>query len=565
MSGLRSRCLSFKFAAVMLVLCLAALAAPLAAGASAATNPLVRTTKYGSLEGRTTTGIETTNKAWAWLGVPYAKPPVEELRWKAPRDPQPWSGVRQAKTLPGSSLQMGSFILNLDYWTYDKPVGSEDSLYLNVWTPRNTGTKRPVIFWIHGGANILGESATPAYDGTNFAAQNNAVFVSINYRLGKLGWFAAPALRTGDPLDDSGNYGTLDCIKALQWVHDNIAAFGGDPGNVTIAGQSAGGAHVMEMLISPLAKGLFQRAFSMSGPPINSSMDAAERSANATIRRLLIKDGYASDDQGAEQFMQEKGNAWVVSYMRSKPAADILDPVSFEADTLNPELNIAMIRDGSVLPGSVLSQVASGKYTKVPTILSSTKEEMKFFLPFYMGNKTEAEVAKMAREVDINSPAVQSGDSGIPLSQFIDPLYQPFYDLIAQSTSLLMFKFFGVAYVGYCMSKRQGNLYTYQFNWDEEPKPMDKLLGACHAMDIPFIFHNFDVSDNQITRVSWCNKTRTAREKLSSVMMRYLAQFVRTGNPNRTGLPTWKPWKGMDAHTMVFDTTSHLKSGPPRY
>jgi para-nitrobenzyl esterase len=562
---MRGKYLSFKLSAVIVVLCLVALAAPLAVGASAASNPLVRTTKYGTVEGKTTTGIQTTNKAWAWLGIPYAKPPVGELRWRAPQDPDSWSGIRQAKALPGPSMQMGSFILNLDYWTYDKPVGSEDSLYLNVWTPRNTLSKRPVIFWMHGGANILGESATPAYEGTNFAAQNNAVFVSINYRLGKLGWFAAPSLRTGDPLDDSGNYGTLDCIKALKWVHDNIAAFGGDPNNVTIAGQSAGGAHVMEMLISPLAKGLFQRAFSMSGPPINSSMEAAEISANGTIHKLLIKDGYASNDQEAEQFMAEKGNAWVASYMRSKPAADILDPVSFEADTLNPSLNISMIKDGYVLPGSVLELVASGNYTKVPTILSSTKEEMKFFLPFYMGNKTEAEFAKMAREIDLNSPAVQNGDSGIPLSEFLDPIYQPLYNLIARSTTVMMFKLFGVSYVGYCMSKRQGNLYTYQFNWDEEPKPMDFLMGACHAMDIPFMFHNFDVSDSQITRISWCNKTKAAREKLSNTMMHYLAQFVRTGNPNRIGLPTWKPWKGLDAHTMVFDTTSYLKSGPPRY
>ena len=166
-----------------------------------------------------------------------------------------------------------------------------------------------------------------------------------------MGWFAAPALRTGDPLGDSGNYGTLDIIKALKWVRDNIAAFGGDPKNITIMGQSAGAMDVFSMLASPLAKGLFHRAFSMSGPPLSSPLEAAENSANKTIYNLLIKDGYASNDQEAQQFMDVKGNAWVADYMRSKPAADLLAPVSFNMDELNPSTNISIIQDGYVIPG----------------------------------------------------------------------------------------------------------------------------------------------------------------------------------------------------------------------
>ena len=321
----------------------------------------------------------------------------------------------------------------------------------------------------------------------------------------------------------------------------------------------------MEMLVSPLAKGLFQRAFSMSSGPLSSPLKAAENSANKTIYDLLIKDGYASNDQEAQQFMDVKGNAWVADYMRSKPAADLLAPVSFNMDELNPSTNISIIQDGYVIPGPVIETISSGKYTKVPTILSSTRDEMKFFLPLVIGTNSEAGFAKIASEGDINSPTFQTGDTGIPLKEFLSPLVSPFYNLLAQSVSLVMFKYWGVILTGYVMSKRQNNVYTYQFNWDEELKPIDFLLGACHAMDIPFMFHNFDIGDSQMLRMCWCEKTRKSREVLSSAMMRYLAQFVRTGNPNRSGLPVWKPWRGMEAHTMVFDTPFYLRSGPPKY
>ncbi len=218
----------------------------------------------------------------------------------------------------------------------------------------------------------------------------------------------------------------------------------------------------MEMLASPLAKGLFQRAFSMSSGPLSSPLKAAENSANKTIYDLLIKDGYASNDQEAQQFMDAKGNAWVADYMRSKPAADLLAPVSFNMDELNPSTNISIIQDGYVIPGPVLDRIASGSYTKVPTILSSTRDKLKFNLPLVpgIGAKTEAGFAKLAREADINSPTFQTGDTGIPLKEFLSPLVSPFYNLLAQSVSLVMFKYWGVILTGYDMSKRQNNVYT---------------------------------------------------------------------------------------------------------
>jgi para-nitrobenzyl esterase len=557
MSGVRSgRHLSFKFSALVLVLCLAALALPMAAPVSAAGDSLIRVTRYGLVEGKAVTGIETTNKAWAWLGVPYAKPPVGMLRWKAPRDPEPWSGIRQAKTFSSCCMQPSSWILNLNYETYNKPVGSEDSLYLNVWTPQTTGGRRPVIIFFHGGANLLGESATPAYNGANFAAQNNAVFVSCNYRLGQLGWFAPPALRTGDPRDDSGNYGTLDCIQALKWIRDNIAAFGGDPNNVTISGQSAGGMMVCMMLVSPLATGLFQRAFCISGGPLTQSLETAELAANATIHRFLVKDGYASNYAECRRFMDKKGKAWIASYLRSKPAKEFISPVS-----TGPEALTGLItnhEDGYVIPKGAVQRLSSGNYNRVPTILSSTRDEMKFFLPVILGNGNERGFAKLAREIDINSKQFQAGNTGEPLQKILSQIWWPVYNAMSRSlTDASMAA--GVKNTASLMAKWQKNVYTYRFDWDEEPKPIDFLMGAAHAMDVPFLFHNFDRYDDQMTRACWCKKTLKGREKLSSAMTRYLAQFMRTGNPNRWPLPVWKPWTNENQRTMIFDTNYYLK------
>jgi para-nitrobenzyl esterase len=557
MSGVRSgRNLSFKFSALVLVLCVAALVLPMAAPAASAVDPLVRMTKYGLVEGKAVTGIETTNKAWAWLGMPYAKPPVGELRWKAPREPDPWSGIRPAKAFSKCCMQPSSWILNLNYETYNQPVGSEDSLYINVWSPRKTGGRRPVIIFFHGGANILGESATPAYNGANFAAQNNAVFVSCNYRLGQLGWFAPPALRTGDPLDDSGNYGTLDCIKALKWIRDNIAAFGGDPNNVTISGQSAGGMMVCMMLVSPLAKGLFQRAFCISGGPVTQSLSTAEVAADATIHRLLVKDGYASNYTECQQFMEKMGNVWIASYLRSKPAEDFVYPLSTGPEALTGF--ITNQEDGYVIPKGAVEHLAEGNYNRVPTILSSTRDEAKFFLAVVLCNGQEWGFAKMARELDINSKRFQAGRTGEPLQKILNPVWWPTYDAMSRSMTEASFTTM-TQHTASLMAKWQKDVYNYRFDWDEEPKPIDFLMGAAHAMDVPFLFHNFDRYDDQMTRACWCNKSRKGREKLSSAMTRYLAQFMRTGNPNRFGLPRWKPWTTSSHRTMIFDTRYHLK------
>ena len=202
----------------------------------------VAVTRFGVLRGRPDDA-----DTWSWKGIPFAAPPVGELRWRAPRDPAPWAGVRDASRFGGRAVQFSPIGGGIS--------GTEDCLYLNVWRPRDAETGLPVYVWIHGGGNSLGAAdMVPDYYGHRVAAVSRVVFVSVNYRLGPFGWLALPALREGvSAEDDSGNFGTLDLVHALRWIRDNIAAFGGDPRTVMISGESAGGMNVLSLIASPFA------------------------------------------------------------------------------------------------------------------------------------------------------------------------------------------------------------------------------------------------------------------------------------------------------------------------
>ncbi|MCP4195962.1 MAG: carboxylesterase/lipase family protein, partial [Proteobacteria bacterium] len=211
------------------------------------TNSPVVDTQFGQVE-----AIEDVNSTWVWKAIPFAKPPVNNLRWKAPQDPDPWEEVRKETEFGSDCIQNAN-----------TPRGDEDCLYLNVWRPQNDDTKRPVFLYIHGGGNNVGSTNSSDIYGANLADAEDMVVVTSNYRLGPLGWFAHSSLRTGDSgneYDDSGNFGTLDLVKALNWISKNIEAFGGDPENVTIAGQSAGCHNVLSLLISPEAENIFHHA-----------------------------------------------------------------------------------------------------------------------------------------------------------------------------------------------------------------------------------------------------------------------------------------------------------------
>ena len=301
-------------------------------------SPLV-TTRFGVVGAR-----DDVDQTWVWKAIPYARPPVGDLRWRAPREPLPWAGLRNPVSFSTACTQYSAVLPGVIF-------GSEDCLYLNVWRPKSDDGGLPVYVWIHGGGNSIGSAtATSENYGSSVASRSHLVFVSFNYRLGPFGWFSHPALREGvSAADDSGNYGTLDIIQALKWVQQNIGAFGGDPKNVTIAGESAGGFNVLSLLISPPAKGLFQRAMSESGAAITHGLDEADAKSRELLARVIARDRKVLTHPNGEVLAAAMSNEAIRSYLRSRDDRDIL--LCYSTWAFGMVDNPSILRDGAVIPG----------------------------------------------------------------------------------------------------------------------------------------------------------------------------------------------------------------------
>ncbi len=473
--------------------------------------PVARTA-YGYVAGR-----EDRDGTWVWKAVPFARPPVGELRWKAPREPEPWSGVRYRGAFARPAVQYLPLTGRI--------VGTEDCLYLNVWRPRSYQTRLPVYVWIHGGGNSTGSANyVRFYLGHRLASHGNLVFVSVNYRLGPLGWFSHPALREGLAAeDDSGNFGTLDLVQALRWVRDNIAAFGGDPGAVTIAGESAGALNVLSLLVCPPAAGLFHRAVIQSA--VVSARDPAEgeRRARQVILRLLQRSGEARGPAQAEERLAAMRPEQVRAFLRGFSARRLL--LCYPPGPSGMINNPSPLADGAVLPADGFAALQRGDYAaKVPVIIGSNRDEYKGFL-FVAG-----------------SPAWRS------------ELYQA-----AARFGSERWKAEAVDSVARRLSAAPGQppVHAYLFAWgspDERgssplPGNWGQRLGAFHSIEIPFFLGTNSIEGSLAGTVLNTRANRAGREALSSAMQRYLVAFVRTGDPNPEGvrdgsaaLPHWAAW-----------------------
>jgi para-nitrobenzyl esterase len=311
-----------------------------------AKSDIERHTRFGPVVGVDDSG---TTGTYAWKGVPFAKPPVGELRWKAPVDPDPWKAARVTQQFGNACVQYGRIYgpgANNRYdptigTTLNQAVGSEDCLYLNIWRPADRRGGRPVIVFVHGGSNVSGYTADPVYDGAALAESADAVVVTVSYRLGIFGFLNVSQLQSGvDAQEDSGNFALLDIIKALHFIRDNIANFGGNPTNVTLMGQSAGAIDVYALLTTPATVDarpqLFHRAAPLSGgislasnlppgriPTLNpASLYAAQ--GNRLLYEQVIADGFATDLAGAAAWVASQTPAQVASYLRSKTPASLL-------------------------------------------------------------------------------------------------------------------------------------------------------------------------------------------------------------------------------------------------
>ncbi len=496
----------------------------------------------------------------AWYGVPFAKPPVNDLRWKAPQPETPWAKTLMAATPCQPCTQYVNMLSNYPAEYDGQVMGSEDCLYLNIWAPDTAGQK-PVMFWVHGGGNSIGEGA--AYNGKMLAEKHNVVVVAINYRLGPLGWFAHPALRdeNGTPEDRSGNFGTLDIVRALEWVQANIAVFGGDKNKVTLFGESAGAFNTLSMLASPLSEGLFHRAIAQS-PVIewvagNSNwqpMSVAENyvddavpgyptSSRETVNHLLMADGLAADRQAAKQLQDAMADEAIEAYLRAMPAAKLILAYGTEPQFGGMIIMPTGIQDGYVLPRKdPLSVFKAGEYHKVPIMLGTNRDEYKLFL-------------------------MMDPDYALSVMDTIPLVIKPKnYELAAKYYSN-MWKVTAVDEVAAAMSTHQpDDIYVYRFDWDEEPDIMGLvdlsfMVGAAHGIEIPYVFADPGMVLMDLMVMTYTPANKPGRIALADSMSSYWAAMAYDGSPG-TGRPqvpqsvAWAPWTDVagGSNLMVFDT-----------
>jgi len=492
--------------------------------------------------------------AQAWLGIPFAQAPVGELRWRAPRPPERWSGTRQALRAGSACPQNANRLGDAPEAKAGTVIGSEDCLYLNVYAPRATphevaSRHLPVMVWIHGGGNTVGHAA--GYDASVLAGKRGVVVVTTNYRLGPFGWFHHPALAAGaaSPGDASGNFGTLDLIRALEWVRGEVAAFGGDPQNVTIFGESAGGTDVYSLLVSPLAKGLFQRAIAESGGLETASLaeatnrrDAAEpgdeRSSAEVTPRILFPEAPHAE---ALKHVESLGAEEVASRLRAASPTQIFAAYNASGpERMGGMIRMPMVlRDGHVLPREESEKLlAEGLYNRVPVIAGTNRDEIKLFM--------------------FGDPKAVRWWFG-----FLPRMRDPERYGITAEYGTLGWKLTAVDEPAAIMRSVQGpSVYAYRFDWDEEPSflgsDFSKLLGAAHGLEIPFVFEDFDTS---FFGRMFTAQNLAGRQVLSDAMSSYWTQFAYTGDPGRgrdQSLPAWSAWDPNEGGPkfIVFDTAA---------
>jgi para-nitrobenzyl esterase len=433
-----------------------------------------------------------------FMGVPYAAPPVGNLRWEPPHPHASWSDTLDASHTRSVCPQMG--------FRHAGMVGAEDCLYLNIYTPNPAGTRLPVMVWIHGGTFIAGAGSW--YRGGNLAARGKLVVVTINYRLGPFGFLANRNLDSTDPRHVSGNYGLLDQQAALRWVKDNIAAFGGDPHNVTVAGESAGGISIGLHLVSPAASGLFERAILESGPflgPLHHTRTLAEAEARG--------------DEFAARLGCDKA-ADIAGCLRSKTTAQVMTAIPARLIDAG-DLVWAPAVDGHLIPNQPAALIAAGHFNKVPVINGSNRDEGSLFIAF------RKPLSAQRYEQDVRNRAGKDAAqvlAAYPASNYASPS-----QAAAAAFGDLTFS---------CRILKAGELLApevsiYQYEFDDPQAPNDSNakpsfpLGAYHGSEIQYVFGtlpgNLPISP--------------AQRRLSDAMMSYWIGFITSGNPG--GSPDW--------------------------
>ncbi len=487
-----------------------AIVCPLIMNACSALPPEQVKVEQGIVQGTVEDGLR------IFKGIPFAAPPVGELRWKAPQPAEKWEGIKQTTEYAPAPIQGGN-----------PPSGkSEDCLYLNIWTPaKSSKEKIPVLVWIYGGGFSFGSTSDPVHNGEHLA-RKGVVLVSIAYRVGQLGFLAHPELSAENPDHVSGNYGLLDQIAGLQWIQRNIAAFGGDPNKVTIFGESAGGIAVSMLCASPLAKGLIHGAISQSGGSFGPTRPTTYPGENMKPLKLAEIEGLS---------FAEKAGVSTLAELR-KIAADSL-PSGWGMPGAWP------IVDGYVIPGDQYALYEAGKYNDVPVLIGYNSDEGLSFPP---GRSPRDYIASVENRfgpfADSLLEAYPAGENTVPRS----------------ARNLMRDAAFGWHTWSWArLQSKTGNAKVYGYYFDQHPEhpegSPDVDHGTPHGVDVPYVFMHIDT-----TRP---NTTKSDLE-ISQIMGIYWTNFAKYGHPNGEGVHDWPAFTNANPVVMYLGPTPHMGPVP---
>jgi para-nitrobenzyl esterase len=467
-------------------------------------------------------------------GVPFARPPMGPLRFAPPQPAVPWAGVRSAETFGPVSWQSS---IGLGFMGAGQQPQSEDCLYLNVWTPGLDG-RRPVMVWIHGGAFVLGAGSEPLYDGQRLAARGDVVVVTVNYRLGALGYLSHPALRD-HATGATGNWGLLDQVAALRWVRDNAEAFGGDPNNITVFGESAGSMSVTTLMATPAARGSFRSAIAQSGAPITGTPEEGAAIAEQVAAAVGVP-VEALRDVPAATFVEAQQQLM----FGRQSGAGIGAGLSGDALPFRPVI------DGAVLPRDPHEAIASGDAADVALLIGTNRDEMKLFSML-----DQSDLDEIGLQQRLHATLGDDGDGVLSTYRAARAARGEPVDPRELWSAIETDRFFRASAMRFAAAhaRHQPRTFAYLFCWSS-PSP---ILGAAHAIELPFVFGTLDTP-----MIDLFAGAGPEVERLSGLVQDAWVRFAHTGDPSTPELGHWPAFDGDRRATMTFGPACAVEDGP---